>query len=83
MFRDDLLKDHTVLVTGGGSGLGRSMTQRFCELGARVSICGRREDVLRATAREIEDDTGSPVHFQSCDVRDFEAVEAMLKRAGQ
>lgn len=83
MFRDDLLKDHAILVTGGGSGLGRSMVHRFCELGARVSICGRREEVLRETAQEIADDTGRDVHFKSCDVREFDAVEAWVAEAAE
>ena len=50
MFQSDLLKDKRILVTGGGTGLGRSMAHRFLELGANVVICGRREDVLKQTA---------------------------------
>jgi NAD(P)-dependent dehydrogenase (short-subunit alcohol dehydrogenase family) len=83
MFHDDLLKDHAILVTGGGSGLGRSMARRFCELGARVSICGRREEVLEAAAREIGEATGSEVHFRPCDVRDFATVEAWVEEAAE
>ena len=50
MFQLDLLKGKRILVTGGGTGLGRSMSHRFLELGANVVICGRREDVLEQTA---------------------------------
>ena len=53
MFQPDLLKGKRILVTGGGTGLGRSMTQRYLELGANVVICGRREDVLKETAAEL------------------------------
>lgn len=81
MFRDDLLTDQAILVTGGGSGLGKSMVRRFCELGADASICGRREHVLEETAAEIEEATGRRVHTHSCDVREFEAVEEWVARA--
>ena len=53
MFLPDLLKHKRILITGGGSGLGKSMGRRFLELGAEVVICGRREDVLEATANEL------------------------------
>ena len=54
MFRDDLLKDKRILITGGGTGLGKGMAERFLELGATVYICGRREEVLTATAAELK-----------------------------
>ncbi len=78
MFQKDLLNGHKILVTGGGTGLGRSMAQRFSELGAEVVICGRREDVLSQAAVEIQKVTGQKVTFVSCDVRDPEANEKML-----
>ena len=58
MFQPDLLKGKRILVTGGGTGLGRSMAQRYLELGANVVICGRREDVLKQTAEELAKATG-------------------------
>ena len=76
MFRDDLLRDTTVLVTGGGSGLGLSMAKKFAALGARVAITGRSEERLAGAAREI-DPSGERVHTHPCDVRDFAQVEAM------
>jgi len=54
MFQKDLLKDRRILITGGGTGLGKSMGRRFLELGARLVICGRRAEVLEATAAEFD-----------------------------
>jgi NAD(P)-dependent dehydrogenase (short-subunit alcohol dehydrogenase family) len=78
MFQPDLLKGKRILVTGGGTGLGRSMAQRFLELGANVVICGRREDVLRQTAGELAEETGGEIDTVGCDVRVPDAVEAMM-----
>ena len=79
MFQDGLLKDKVVLVTGGGTGLGRSMTERFLELGARVAIAGRRKEVLEAAAKEMTDQFGGEVFPYPVDVRDFDAVNALLE----
>lgn len=78
MFRDDLLRDRTVLVTGGGSGLGLSMAKAFAGLGARVAITGRSEERLAAAAGEI-DPTGERVLAHPCDVREFAQVEALAR----
>ena len=77
MFRSDLLKDKRVLITGGGTGLGKGMASRFLELGAAVYICGRREEVLRETARELSG-KGS-IQAIACDVRKIDAVESMME----
>lgn len=76
MFRPDLLKNKRILITGGGTGLGKGMAQRFLELGATVYICGRREEVLNATANELK--PKGPIHALPCDVRKPEEVEAMI-----
>jgi NAD(P)-dependent dehydrogenase (short-subunit alcohol dehydrogenase family) len=76
MFRSDLLANKRVLITGGGTGLGKAMAQRFLELGATVHICGRREDVLEQTAAELSPQ--GPIHAIPCDVRNLDAVEAMI-----
>jgi NAD(P)-dependent dehydrogenase (short-subunit alcohol dehydrogenase family) len=76
MFTSDLLRQKRILITGGGTGLGKGMAQRFLELGASVYICGRREEVLNATAAELK--IKGPIHAIPCDVRDLEAVDRMI-----
>ncbi len=80
MFRPDLLAGKRILITGGGTGLGKSMGRRFLELGADLAICGRRGDVLEETAHEHAQATGKEVTTHVCDVRDVDAVEAMIER---
>jgi NAD(P)-dependent dehydrogenase (short-subunit alcohol dehydrogenase family) len=77
VYRDDLLAGRTVLVTGGGSGLGLSMSKKFAALGARVAITGRSEERLRGAAAEISSDA-ERVLVHPCDVRDFAQVEEMV-----
>jgi NAD(P)-dependent dehydrogenase (short-subunit alcohol dehydrogenase family) len=77
-FRADLMAGKRALVTGGGTGLGRAVTQRMAELGAHVCICGRREEILQATAKEITAETGSMITPLRCDIRDSAQVEAMF-----
>jgi NAD(P)-dependent dehydrogenase (short-subunit alcohol dehydrogenase family) len=74
MLRDDALKGKTYVVTGGGSGLGKSMTRYFLELGANVVITSRNLDKLKNTAKELEEETGGKVLPLQCDVRDYEGV---------
>ncbi|MBT5413231.1 MAG: SDR family oxidoreductase [Rhodospirillaceae bacterium] len=78
MFRDDLLKGKKILITGGGTGLGKAMGRRYLELGAELVICGRREEVLAETAREHSAETGGTVSHFRCDIRDPQAVEDMM-----
>lgn len=80
MFRDGLLAGKRILITGGGTGLGKSIGRRYAELGAELVICGRRSDVLRSTADDFERDLGAPVGTHACDVRDAAAVEIMMDR---
>ncbi|MBM3585427.1 MAG: SDR family oxidoreductase [Alphaproteobacteria bacterium] len=79
MFRDDLLAGKRILVTGGGTGLGKSMGRRFVELGASLVICGRRTEVLEATAAEFRAVTGGTVTTHGLDIRDASAVETMIE----
>ncbi len=76
MFRTDLLKNKRILITGGGTGLGKGMAERFLELGAEVYICGRRVDVLTQTSTELS--AKGTIHSVPCDVRNLDAVEAMI-----
>ncbi len=75
MFQRDLLKGRAVFLTGGGTGLGRSMALRFAELGARIFLVGRREEPLREACDEIHR-RGGAAACTTCDVRDYGAVEA-------
>lgn len=80
MFQPDLLKSKRILITGGGTGLGRAMAERFLQLGAAVYICGRRADVLEQTCRELRGRAASEIRSFVCDVRDREAVEQMIAK---
>ena len=80
MFQSDLLKDRAIFLTGGGTGLGRSMALQFARLGARMFLIGRREEPLKETCAEIHRNGGAAA-FLSCDVRDFNAVESALAAA--
>ena len=81
VFAPDLLQDRVVLITGGGTGLGRAMGERFLQLGAKVVITSRRESLLRTVADEMMAAHGSEVLPIGCDVRDPEAVERMIGTA--
>jgi NAD(P)-dependent dehydrogenase (short-subunit alcohol dehydrogenase family) len=79
MFQLDLLRGKRILITGGGTGLGKAMARRFMGLGASVYVCGRRKDVLRQTESELAHLTGGTIFSISCDVRDRESVEQMIE----
>jgi NAD(P)-dependent dehydrogenase (short-subunit alcohol dehydrogenase family) len=77
--REDALLGKTIVVTGGGTGLGKAMATYFSELGANVVITSRKLDVLSQTANEIESKTNNSVLAISCDVRNIEDVERLYK----
>ena len=79
MLRDDALKGKTIVVTGGGSGLGKAMTTYFLELGANVVITSRNIEKLQNVKTELEAQTGGKVLPVQCDVRHYDQVEAMVK----
>lgn len=78
VFKSDLFAGQTIMVTGGGSGIGRCTAHELAALGAHVVLVGRKLEKLERTAGEIVEDGGS-VSFQVCDIRDEEAVKAMVK----
>lgn len=81
MLKEGALTGKTILVTGGGTGLGKSMGTYFSELGANLVITSRKMEVLEETASEISSKTGNPVLPLTCDVRDYEQVEKVVSDA--
>jgi NAD(P)-dependent dehydrogenase (short-subunit alcohol dehydrogenase family) len=79
MFERGLLAGKRILVTGGGSGLGAAMGRRFLELGADLVICGRRRELLEATAEAMRQETGGKVTALRCDIRDGGDVDDMME----
>ena len=80
MFEKGLLEGKRILITGGGSGLGAAMGHRFLELGAELFICGRRSDVLSATAASMRAASGGKITAIACDIREGASVDAMMDR---
>ena len=78
MFRPGLMSGHRVLVTGGGTGLGKVMAEAVIALGGEAVIVGRRQAVLDQAARELTDRHGGSVEPIACDIRDADSIEAML-----
>jgi len=81
MLKPGALKDKTIIVTGGGTGLGKSMSNYFCELGANIVIASRKIDVLKATADELQKATGAKILPVACDVRKYDEVENLLQQS--
>ncbi|MGX7744333.1 SDR family oxidoreductase [Rhodopseudomonas parapalustris] len=79
MFTDQLLAGRRILVTGGGTGLGKAMAARFLQLGAEVHICGRRKGVCDETATELMNQYGGKVMTYGVDIRDAAAVDHMVE----
>ncbi len=79
MFQKDLMKGQRILVTGGGTGLGKVMAEEFLKLGSDIVICGRRKGVLDDTARELMDAHGGTVAAYAVDIRVAEAVDEMVE----
>lgn len=87
MLREDALVGKVIAITGGGTGLGRSMGEYFLQLGAKLAICGRRQEVIEKAANEMASATGGEVLPFACDVRKYEEVEAfheaIIEKYGQ
>ncbi len=72
MLKENALKGKNIIVTGGGTGLGRSMGKYFLELGANLIITSRKMEVLEKAASELEKETGGKVLPVSCDIRKYD-----------
>ena len=81
MLRPDALKGQTIIVTGGGTGLGKSMAAYFSALGANLVLTSRKIEVLEAATKEITISTGNPVLCTACDVREYDHVIRVMKEA--
>ena len=80
MFKKDLLKNKRILVTGGGTGLGKEMASHYAEHGAELYICGRRLNVLEETANELKEKFNTKVHFETLDIRASKDVDDYIER---
>lgn len=78
MLREGALKGKNIIVTGGGTGLGRSISRYLLELGAQVVITSRKMDVLEKSAAELEKETGGKVLPLSCDIREYSQIEKVI-----
>lgn len=81
MLQPNSLKDKTIIITGGGTGLGRSMGKYFLELGANLVITSRKKEVIDKTAAELSQDTGGKVLAVPCDIRKYEEIENVIAKA--
>lgn len=86
MFRSDLLSGKVILVTGGGTGIGRAISEKFGSLGAKVAIIGRREEVLKETSEDLKKN-GIETLYHRCDIRNpdeiSKAVDHFIERFGR
>ncbi len=80
MFKEGLLKGKRILVTGGGTGLGKEIASHYASLGADLWLCGRRGAVVEATAKELSSKYKVKVGTHAVDIRDAQAVDAMVQR---
>src|SRR5258705_11680388 len=78
MFKPGALQSKRILVTGGGTGLGKEMASMYASLGADLYLCGRRKEVVEETARELAREHGVKVRAFELDIRNPEAVEAVV-----
>lgn len=80
MLKANALKGKTIVVTGGGTGLGFAMSKGFSQLGAHVVITSRKEEVIEASAQELREATGGSILPVPCDIRSYEEIERLLER---
>ena len=78
VYKENLIDGHSVLITGAGSGMGKAMAFLFARLGAKVTICGRKEEKLIKVYDEIFNRCGKKIFWEVSNVRDPDKVEEML-----
>ena len=83
MLKEDSLKEKTVLITGGGTGLGKSMASYFLQLGANIAIVSRKQNILDDTAESLMEKYGGTVLPISCDVRNYEEVLKTIEKTAE
>ena len=83
MFQKDLLKGKRILITGGGTGLGKEMSRYLLKYGAEVIICGRRVEILDNTAKELMEETGGVVKYYGLDIRGAQDVDNVIEEIFQ
>ena len=83
MYKKDLLKGKRILITGGGTGLGKEMSRYLLKYGAEVIICGRRVEILENTAKELMDETGGVVKYYGLDIRGAQDVDNVIEEIFQ
>lgn len=81
MLKPDSMKGKTIIITGGGTGLGKSMGKYLLEIGANLVISSRKMPILEQTAHELQEQTGGKVLPVSCDIRNYDEVEQVIKAA--
>jgi len=81
MLKKDALLDKVVVITGGGTGLGKSMAKYFLEIGAKVVITSRKLDVLDKTSKELSELTNGEIFPIVCDVRSYSQIEKLLHKS--
>ena len=83
MYKKDLLKGKRILITGGGTGLGKEMSRYLLKYGAEVIICGRRVEILENTAKELMKETGGVVKYYGLDIRGAQDVDNVIEEIFQ
>lgn len=78
MFTPSTLQGKRILVTGGGTGLGKEISRGFLANGAEVYICGRREGILQETCKELDSVNPGKIHYRTCDIRSAESIDQMI-----
>ncbi|MFW8565967.1 SDR family oxidoreductase [Orrella sp. 11846] len=80
VFKNDLFKGQRILITGGGTGLGFQMAQTLAALGAELHLCGRRPEVVKEAAEQLQETYGTPAFSHALDIRNYDAIDEMMSK---